>query len=70
MFYVLLDAVLSSAHMFLLSDTIHMSVHCMGHFTFWISLSLNPKIGLRPTISQKVKDSVNCSAIHRDQTLD
>jgi len=31
----------------------------LGHFTFWISLSLrlslNPKFGLRPKISQKVK---------------
>jgi len=26
-----------------------------GHFTFWISLSLSPKFGLRPKISQKVK---------------
>ena len=32
---------------------------CVGHFTFWISLSLkislNPKYELRPKISQKVK---------------
>ena len=26
-----------------------------GHLTFWISLSLCPKFGLRPKISQKVK---------------
>jgi len=34
-------------------------IHCRGHFTFWISLSLrlslSPKFGLRPKISQKVK---------------
>jgi len=27
----------------------------MGHFTFWISLKLRLKFGLRPKISQKVK---------------
>ena len=31
----------------------------MGHFTFWINLSLrlslSPKFGLRPNVSQKVK---------------
>ena len=27
----------------------------MGHFTSWTSLSLSPKFGLRPKISQNVK---------------
>ena len=27
----------------------------LGHFTFWFSLSLSPKFGLRPKISQTVK---------------
>jgi len=30
-------------------------VYTVGHLTFWISLSLSPKFGLRPKISQKVK---------------
>ena len=34
-------------------------LYAVGHFTFWISLSLSvslsPKLGLRPKISQKVK---------------
>jgi len=33
--------------------------YTLGHFTFWItlslSISLSPKFGLRPKISQKVK---------------
>jgi len=40
----------------------------MRPFTFWISLSLSPKFGLRPKISQKSEvvfrlDSANRSAI-------
>jgi len=38
---------------------VKLSFHTFGHFSFWISLSLilslSPKFGLRPKISQKVK---------------
>jgi len=31
------------------------AAYTVGHITFWISLSLSPKFGLRPKICQKVK---------------
>jgi len=47
---------MSSARYFCFHLTDHLQVGpTTGHFTSRISLSLSPKFGLRPKISQKVK---------------
>ena len=39
----------------LLTAPLVLKMQTLGDFTFWISLSLSPKFGLSPKLSQKVK---------------